>query len=564
MLLLGATIAIACNLISSKVTATSESNQSRFIKAKGNRLVLGPDEQVIWLRGVNFNNHHWESDATAITHSDHHSEIDYQRITSMGMNVIRFNLNYRVFEDDSVPYQYKQEGWDWLDKNIAWARKYGLYLIMDMHVPQGGYQGGTDWGYALWDEVENQNRLKALWKAIAGRYKDEVAIAAWDLINEPTPSRNDAQWETFAQELIDEIRTVDPNHLLIVEIGYGDNVRWSFFRVDDDNVMYDFHNYSPMEYTHQYSGFVGRGDGGSYPNPDVSVLPNEFVFADVVENPWTPAGDTDWTFFEGNLYKVTDPQVVSGIPTFSCGANQGTVYFDDFVIDEYDQNQELVRRILSVDVETDEERFNPDSIDPYSSLSDRWIPWSDTGDFGRHSIAEIGHAGISSLSITGGTNSYTLSNPNLSFAVRQGYHYQISSWMKGTGVSGESCHTTIEFGKLPPGEEFQPLDKSYLEADLLYWIEFGSKNNVPMNVGEFGLSKWCFTNRKGGIYWVGDMLSLFNKHGIHFQYYDYHSNDLGIYLNSEGPPDPSSANQDLIDLFSRSLHGSAYLQMVSK
>jgi len=41
----------------------------------------------------------------------------------MGMNTIRFYLNYHFFEDDTNPYNYKQTAWDWLDQNIAWAKK---------------------------------------------------------------------------------------------------------------------------------------------------------------------------------------------------------------------------------------------------------------------------------------------------------------------------------------------------------------------------------------------------------------------------------------------------------
>lgn len=523
-----------------------------FIRAKGRTLVVGDDEQIIQLRGINFNNYHWEMDASLIINSDHHSEIDFQRVANMGMNVIRFNLNYVIFEDDESPYVYKQEGWEWLNRNINWAKKYGVYLIIDMHVPQGGYQGGTEEGVALWNDIENQNRLKALWKAIAERYKNETIIVAWDLINEPTPQTQE-EWKTLAQELIDEIRSVDQNHLIIVEITYSCD--YCLFLVNDDNVIYDFHFYDPMGYTHQYSYFTGMGDGGKYPDPDVSVLPTDFVFADAVENPTPPLGDSDWTFYDGNLYKVTNSQIISGIPSFSCGINQGTVYFDDFVINEYDENQNFVRQIISVDVEDVEEWWNLDSIDPFISLPKWWLSWSEDGG-GTSATAQIGHRGNNSLSISGVTSAYTLSNPNLIFAVKQGYHYQISGWMKGVGITDESGQITIEFGELPEGEEFVPVDKNYLEDTLLSYIEFGTTHNVPMNVGEFGLTKWCFKNNKGGLTWVSDMLELFEQNGVNFQYWDYHSDDFGLYQNIAGLPDPALANQELIDLFTEFFHSS--------
>lgn len=187
--LISALILAACSASVEPESNNNNAGSNLFIRSDGSRLVVGAGESIR-LRGINFNNYHWEIGPELILDSDHHSELDYQRVADMGMNVIRFNLSYILFEDDDHPYDYMQSGWDWLDQNIDWARKYGLYLIIDMHVPQGGYQGGTDDGYALWEEAQNQDRLKALWVEIATRYHDEPVVAGWDIVNEPTPSKS--------------------------------------------------------------------------------------------------------------------------------------------------------------------------------------------------------------------------------------------------------------------------------------------------------------------------------------------------------------------------------------
>ena len=132
------------------------------------------------------------------------------------MNTIRFYLNYHFFEDDANPYNYKQTAWDWLDQNIAWAKKNKIYLILNMHTPQGGYQSQGNGG-ALWDIAENQNRLIALWQAIVERYKDEEIIAGFGPLNEPVPTVSKTKWNLLAQKLIDGIRQVDKHHLLFIE-----------------------------------------------------------------------------------------------------------------------------------------------------------------------------------------------------------------------------------------------------------------------------------------------------------------------------------------------------------
>ena len=104
------------------------------------------------------------------------------------MNVVRFNLNYRVFEDDAQPFVYRQDGWQWLDRNLNWARQAGVRVILDLHSPQGGADvGASASGTDLWTDDTNQQRLVALWKEIATRYRDSTWVAAYDLLNEPDP-----------------------------------------------------------------------------------------------------------------------------------------------------------------------------------------------------------------------------------------------------------------------------------------------------------------------------------------------------------------------------------------
>lgn len=519
---------------------------SGFIKAKGTNLVVGADEQIIHLSGINFNNFHWETEPYLILNSKHHREADFKRLKSMGMNVVRFNISYVVFESDEKPYEYKQEGWDWLDKNIGWAEKYGIYLIIDMHVPQGGYQGGTDDGYGLWDDKSNQKRLKALWKAIASRYKDKTIIAAWDILNEPTP-RDSSNWQTLADELITEIRSVDTNHLIIVEADMLSNF---LPVVSDTNIMYDIHFYSPNEYTHQYDYNNGQGNGGVWPDSSSPIFISEHITYDTVQNPTVPPGDSDWVLYEGNLYKVDNPVILSGMPSFSCGKNSGTVYFDDFYINEYDSEKNFIRRIDYIDIHhaPEGEEYALSGISPFLSVPGFWSFWS-ADDSGSYDKVYNGHFGHWSMYIQGVADSANLTNSNLSFPAKQGYYYSISGWMKGQGVTDDSCQMTLEFTKLSDGQSMKWRTADYLKSEIFRYIETANKNNRPFNVGEFGLIKWCFKDNKGGLNWVSDVVNILKRYGISFQYYDYHSNDFGVYNNDDELPGDSNGNTQLIELF---------------
>ena len=114
-------------------SAANPNIPKNFIRRFGDHLVTGINNDQIILRGVCFGNNVWSKPFEPV--ATHHSELDFQKVKDMNCNVIRYYLNYQLFEDNTQPYKYKQSGWDWLDQNIQWAKKYNLYLILNMHVP---------------------------------------------------------------------------------------------------------------------------------------------------------------------------------------------------------------------------------------------------------------------------------------------------------------------------------------------------------------------------------------------------------------------------------------------
>ena len=255
-----------------------------FIRAENNFLKDGDGNNIL-LKGMAFGNNVWVNPSTPP--KTHHTEESYRELSDIGFNSVRFYLNYGLFESDDAPYKYRQEGWDWLDLNIQWAKKYDMRLVLNMHYPQGGFQSNGN-GTKLWTDEENKKRLTALWTEIARIYKDEPVIAAFDLLNEPVvPEKSNveetfAQWQDLAQGIAYSIRTVNTNHMIMVErlnayknleTGVSNwhnnlNGNMNFFLIDDNNVTYEFHVYDPFVFTHQNAGWVesSRGVFSTYPD----------------------------------------------------------------------------------------------------------------------------------------------------------------------------------------------------------------------------------------------------------------------------------------------------------
>jgi endoglucanase len=447
-----------------------------FVHAKGALLVTGTNDTPIYLRGVAFGNEVWTNDSIFPLH---HSEADFPRVKDMGMNAIRFYLNYRFFEDDIAPYVYKQSGWDWLDQNVGWAKKYGIYIILNIHIPQGGFQSNGG-GAALWDVIENQNRLAALWKAIAARYSEEPAVGGYDLLNEPVVSTGVEQWKSLAQRLTDTIRSVDANHLVIVEQLCGVIGNWSltadpaysWFLVNDAyaNVMYDFHFYEPMDYTYQNATWTSFGEAGTYPDETKLVPPGDITYANgIYNNPTVPVGTSGWTYYTGAQFKVTDSTYILAKPiAIARQTGSGTVYFDDFTINEYDESGKLARIVCSVDIE------------PPTGVG----IWSENGSGQSGMNASDYHKGTSSLFVTGTSANAVCYMNSLYFEPKPNWSYSISGWARGVGLpSNAVCSFSIEFDKSPSGQKVMHRDKALLESIFKARMQFGLVNRVPMNVG---------------------------------------------------------------------------------
>ena len=193
-----------------------------------------------------------------LDHFFHEEDVKY--MASIGVNVLRFPINYRHFEDDMNPFVYKEEGFLMMDKVMDWCEKYGIYVIIDMHAAQG--HQNCDWHSdnnmrtsLLWRVKQYQDRLVALWEKLAERYKDRAVVAAYDLLNEPTtnnqynrmPLPYVSDWDAMNalnHRLFDAIRAIDPKHIICIE---GDDFSRRFVGMDPPygpNMIYSSHNYS--------------------------------------------------------------------------------------------------------------------------------------------------------------------------------------------------------------------------------------------------------------------------------------------------------------------------------
>lgn len=174
------------------------------------------------------------------------TEGDIDRIKAMGFNSVRVPIHWKLFEGNGP------EGLELLDRLVQWARKDGIYIILDMHCAPGG-QTGTNiddsYGYPwLYSSKTAQLALVGLWGRIAEHYRNEPIILGYDLLNEPIPhfpalQRYNKDLEPIYKMLAAQIRAVDRNHVLILGGAQWDSNFKVFGPPFDKNVVYTFHKY---------------------------------------------------------------------------------------------------------------------------------------------------------------------------------------------------------------------------------------------------------------------------------------------------------------------------------
>ena len=202
------------------------------------------------------------------------TEADVRQIAGLGYNSVRPALNSRLFIGSSSGADAEgirqsggqsvghakawtptgPEGFELLDNLVSWCKGQGIYVIIDMHGAPGGQTGQNIDDSAndqpeLFMETRHQDELVALWRAIAQRYRNEPAVAGYELLNEPLPARTGAaakhkkQLEPLYQRITRAIREVDPKHIIILEGADWSN-DWSVFsKPFDANLVYQFHYY---------------------------------------------------------------------------------------------------------------------------------------------------------------------------------------------------------------------------------------------------------------------------------------------------------------------------------
>lgn len=146
---------------------------------------------------------------------------DFALMRDIGFNVVRLPFHHALIEDPARPGKLRADAFRWLDHAVKLASDAGLYVILDLHGAPGSQSIDHVTGESGRNEFwlpENRRRGARLWEALARRYRDNPAVVAYDLLNEPYGKLNmdhdDDQLVGAMTELVAAVRRADPDKLI--------------------------------------------------------------------------------------------------------------------------------------------------------------------------------------------------------------------------------------------------------------------------------------------------------------------------------------------------------------
>ena len=195
---------------------------------------------------------------------------DFTYVKSLGFDHVRLPIDPEAFIADSTSGSLRPDMIARLDKTVAAITNTGLNVILDVH-PEENFKallGKADDGPA---------RFFAFWTTFALHYTNtNPDHVFFEILNEPTLD-DLYRWQGIQARAVERIRAVAPHHTLIATASKYSKIDTllAMEPIRDENIIYTFHEYDPMWFTHQGANWGTQGwvtlRGVPYPSTPENV-----------------------------------------------------------------------------------------------------------------------------------------------------------------------------------------------------------------------------------------------------------------------------------------------------
>jgi endoglucanase len=198
-------------------------------------------------RGVNLSMWYAQTRDNSAAHIDSFTTpADFALIKSLGFDHVRLSINPEPLIASGPLGSLRIDAMQRLDKSVQQILDAGLNVVLDIHPEQ-------NWKDDMTKGEDGPQKLYAFWTNFALHFApSDPTRVFFELMTEPNLS-DWFRWEGIQSRAIERIRKVAPQHTIIATpASWGAlDALLEMEPVQDDNVIYTFHYYTPFWFTHQ-------------------------------------------------------------------------------------------------------------------------------------------------------------------------------------------------------------------------------------------------------------------------------------------------------------------------
>ena len=236
-------------------------------------------------RGVNLGGWFSQCDYSEDRMNHFITEKDFDVIAGWGLDHVRIPVDYNVMENEDGGW--KKDGFDRIGRALAWARKRKLNVVLDLHKTAGFSFDSGEKEEGFFSSEKLQERFYRLWEEMARQFADPKTVA-FEMLNEVTDESFIGAWNWISGECIRKIRAITGDSLILVG-SYHNNAAHAVKDLAapvDDRVIYNFHCYDPLPFTHQGAYWVPQLDRNARISFEEAAIPADYFeqqFASAIE-----------------------------------------------------------------------------------------------------------------------------------------------------------------------------------------------------------------------------------------------------------------------------------------
>ena len=197
---------------------------------------------------------------------------DFQTIKNLGFDHVRLSIDPEWIIADPQSGMLKPDPIARIDRTVMELTAAGLAVILDIH-PEESFKSSMAKG------DDSAARFLDFWSAFATHFAaTDPKMVFFEIMNEPT-MENLNRWEGLQAHAVARIRAVVPYHTILATSSQYSKIDslLALEPVRDDNVIYTFHEYDPMWFTHQGANWGAQGwvhlRGVPYPSTPENIQP---------------------------------------------------------------------------------------------------------------------------------------------------------------------------------------------------------------------------------------------------------------------------------------------------